>query len=141
LSRFFQGREKAMEVASQLSIFLENRPGVLARVCEALSEAGVNLRAVSVSDTVDHAVVRLVPAEARRAHDVLERGGALVVETDVLCVRLPNKPGALADLSRKFAKAGVNIEYAYGSAPEKDAEGIVVFRVNDIDKARAALGG
>jgi len=69
-------RGKAMETAEQLSIFLENRPGVLASVSSALAEAGVNLRALCVSDTVDHAVVRLVPSDPKLARDVLERGGA-----------------------------------------------------------------
>jgi len=129
-----------MEVAEQLSVFLENKPGVLARVCAALAEAGVNLRAICVSDTVDHAVVRFVPTDARRARDVLERGGALVVETDVLCVRLPDRPGALASLARKFGEAGVNIEYAYGSAGTGAPDGLLVFRVDDVERAKQVIG-
>jgi hypothetical protein len=129
-----------MEVCEQLSIFLENKPGVLARVCAALSEAGVNLRAMSVSDTVDHAVVRLIPADARAAREILERGGALVVETDVLCLRIPDRPGALADLARKLAEAEINIEYAYGSAGTGAPEGLLVLRVDDLERAKRAVG-
>ena len=129
-----------MEVAEQLSIFLENKPGVLARVCEALAEAGVNIRAVCVADTVDHAVVRLVAADSPRARDILERGGALVVETDVIMLCVPNRPGSLAGIARKLAAAEVNIEYAYGSTDPGRPEGILVLRVDDIERARATIG-
>ncbi|MHC5058524.1 MAG: ACT domain-containing protein [Planctomycetota bacterium] len=127
-----------MEVAEQLSVFLENKPGVLASVCSALGEAGVNLRAISVSDTVDHAVVRLVTTDSGLARSVLERGGALVVETNVLVLTLANKPGALAEVAGKLSGAEVNIEYSYGSA-SGEAAGILVIRVDDVEKARKAL--
>ena len=126
-----------MEILEQLSIFLANRPGVLARVTHALAEEGINLKAMSVSDTVDHAVVRMVPDDPRKARDVLERGGALVVETEVLCVELADHPGALAELSDKLARADVNIEYAYGSASSGGVSLIV--RVSDVAAARGAL--
>ncbi len=127
-----------MEVAEQLSVFLENKPGVLASVCSALGEAGVNLRAISVSDTVDHAVVRLVTTDSGLARSILERGGALVVETNVLLLTLANKPGALADVASKLSEAKVNIEYSYGSAGGDDA-GVLVIRVDDVEKGEAAL--
>jgi hypothetical protein len=128
-----------VEVVEQLSVFLENKPGVLARVCRALAEAGINLRALSVSDTVDHAVVRFIPDDAGKARDILEKGGALVVETDVLCVEREDHPGALAVMAEDLAKASVNIEYAYGSTAS--GAGVLVLRVDDIDAARRALGG
>lgn len=127
-----------MEAVEQLSVFLENKPGVLASVCTALADAGVNLRALSVSDTVDHAVVRLITTDPGLARSILERGGALVVETDVLVVTLSNKPGSLAEVAKKLADAKVDIEYSYGSAGAVD-EGILVVRVDDIEKAKKAL--
>lgn len=127
-----------MEVAEQLSVFLVNEPGVLASVCNALAEAGVNLRAISVSDTVDHAVVRLVTTDPGLARSVLERGGALVVETEVLLLTLANKPGTLADVASKLSEAHVNIEYSYGSTGADDA-GILVMRVDGVEKAKKAL--
>jgi len=127
-----------VEVVEQLSVFLENKPGVLADVCKALAEGGVNLRAISVSDTVDHAVVRLVTTEPGIARSILERGGALVVETNVLVLTLANEPGALAEVAGKLSEAKVNIEYSYGSAGGEDA-GILVLRVRDIEKAKQAL--
>lgn len=128
-----------MQVAEQLSIFLANRPGVLASVCKALAEAGVNILALSVSDTVDHAVVRLIPGDSQKARDVLEKGGALVVETEVLCVELEDRPGALAGLAQRLAEANVNIEYAYGSA-DSGGNGVLIMRVSDLGAAKKALG-
>jgi hypothetical protein len=128
-----------VEIAEQLSIFLENKPGVLAQVCDALAEAGVNIRAMSISDTVDHAVVRLVTSNTRLTREVLERGGALVVATDVFLVSLEDRPGALAGLARRLGEAGTNIEYAYGSADAEGSRGVLVMRVDDTERAKSAV--
>jgi hypothetical protein len=124
-------------VEKQLSVFLENKPGVLAEVCRTLAEHGVNIRGMSISDTVDHAVVRLIVNDPQKAIHILGEHGALVVETDVLAVKLQDKPGELAELARKFAQAEVNIEYAYGSSD--DTQATVFFRVSDTAKATAVL--
>ena len=126
-----------MKIVRQLSIFLKNEPGVLAEVSSALAEKGVNLLALSVSDTVDHAVVRMVVSDPPAARDVLEERGTLVIETDVLAIEMPNEPGALAEASRKLAGAGVNIEYAYGSASGDGA--VLYMRVSSVDAAKKAL--
>jgi len=124
-------------IARQLSVFLENKPGVLAAVCKALGEHDVNIRGVSVSDTVDHAVVRLIVSDAHKAVHVLGEHGALVVETDVLVVKLSDHPGALAEVAAKFARGKINIEYAYGSSD--DTEATVFMRVSDTKKALEIL--
>ena len=124
-------------IARQLSVFLENKPGVLADVCKALGDHDINIRGVSVSDTVDHAVVRLVVSDPHKAIHVLGEHGALVVETDVLVVKLSDHPGALADLASKFARGKVNIEYAYGSSD--DTQATVFMRVSDIKKGLELL--
>lgn len=102
-------------IRKQLSIFVDNEPGVLARVARALGDAGVNLRAISVSDNADDAVLRIVVDDDRRAIDILEQTGALVVSRDVVEVDLPDRPGALAGVAAVLAAKGVNISYAYGS--------------------------
>ena len=79
-----------MHIAKQLAIFLDNRPGMLARVADALAEARINIYAISTSDTVDHIVIRLVVSDYRRAIHVFESHGALVVEDDVLMVEGDN---------------------------------------------------
>src|SRR5213595_2533294 len=100
-----------MQITKQLAIFLDNRPGMLARVAEALAEAKINIYAVSTSDTVDHTVIRMVVSDYRRAMSVFEQHGTLVVEDDVLIVDGSNKPGELAEMAHKLAAAKVNIEY------------------------------
>jgi hypothetical protein len=124
-------------IVKQLSVFLENKPGVLAEVCRMLGAHGINIRGLSVSDTVDHAVVRLVVTEPQKAIHLLGEHGALVVETDVLEVRVADKPGELADVAEKFAHAKVNIEYAYGSSD--DTRATLFIRVCDTKKADALL--
>jgi hypothetical protein len=126
-----------MPVAKQLSIFLENKAGVLARVCETFAKEKVNILGMSVSDTVDHAVVRIVTSDHRRAVDILEDSGVLVVENDVLALTLPDKPGQLATVAQKLAKAKINIEYAYGTTEAKG--GVLILRVSDLKKAQKVL--
>ncbi|MGD0088817.1 MAG: ACT domain-containing protein [Planctomycetota bacterium] len=126
-----------MQVLKQLSVFLENKPGVLARLCEEFAGKGINLQGITVSDTVDHAVIRLIPGNPSQALAVLESAGQLVVETDVLALPLANRPGELADVAKRLAKAKVNIEYAYGTV--QDSSALLILRVNDIRKAQKAL--
>ena len=126
-----------MPVVKQLSIFLENKPGVLARLCKSFSEQEINILGLSVSDTVDHAVVRLITSNPKKASDVLESAGVLVVETEVLALNLPDKPGELASLAQKLSRAKINIEYAYGTT--EAAGGTLILRVNDIPKAKKIL--
>ena len=120
-------------IEKQISIFLENKPGVMADVCKALGAYDINIRGISVSDTVDHAVVRMIVDNPRKAIHVLGEHGALVVETDVLALKLDDKPGTLAKLASKFARGKVNIEYAYGTSDGTEAT--VFVRVSDVKKA------
>jgi hypothetical protein len=126
-----------MPVVKQLSIFLENKPGVLGRLCETFAKEKINICGMSVSDTVDHAVVRLVTSNANKARSILESAGVLVVETDVFSVSLPDRPGQLAAIAKKLSKAKVNIEYAYGTT-DRDG-GTLILRVSDINKAKKIL--
>ena len=103
-------------IRHQLSIFVENEPGVLARVAKALADGGINLRALAVSDNADDAVLRIVVDDDRKAIDILERDGALVVSREVVEVELPDRPGALAEVAAVLAAKGINISYAFGSA-------------------------
>jgi len=127
-----------MKVVTQLSIFLENKPGVLAEVASELADKGINILGISVSDTVDHAVVRLVLTEPSKARDILESHGVLVVENEMAQLDIKDEPGALAKTAAKLAGAGVNIEYAYGSAPF-DGKARLYLRVSDTKKAAKAL--
>lgn len=128
-----------MQIAKQLAIFLENRPGMLARVCDALSEAKINIYAISTSDTVDHSVIRMVVSDARKALAVFEEHGTLVVEDDVLMIEGDNKSGALGVIAGKLAEAGVNIEYCYCATSPNAKKGLMIMRCSNAQKALKVL--
>jgi len=128
-----------MQITKQLAIFLDNRPGMLARVADALAEAGINIYAITTSDTVDHSVIRLVVSDYRKALHVFEEHGTLVVEDDVLMVRGSNKPGELARIAHRLADAKVNIEYCYSATPSDAQRGLMIMRVSDPAKALKVL--
>ena len=83
----------SIETATQLAVFLANRPGALARVCEALAKAGININALATSDTVDHTVVRMVVSDPTRALMLLGEAGALALEAEVLMIETASQPG------------------------------------------------
>src|SRR4030088_412318 len=98
-----------MQISKQLAIFLDNRPGTLARVVDALAEAKIKIYAITTSDTVDHSVIRLVVNDYRKAMHVFEEHGTLVVEDDVLMIDATNKPGELARLTHNRPDSKINI--------------------------------
>lgn len=128
-----------MEITTQLALFLDNKPGTLARVCEALAEAKINIYAVTISDTVDHAVVRMIVSDPRKALDIFEERGTLVVESDVVLVHGDNKTGSLANIARKLSDADINIEYAYCATSPKSKSGLLILRVDNPKKALKTL--
>jgi hypothetical protein len=133
------GNVRLMQITKQLALFLENRPGTLARVCDALAAARINIYAISTSDTVDHIVVRMVVSDPAKAMLVFEEHGTLVVEDDVLMITGDNKPGSLARLAHRLAGGKVNIEYAYCATPPEAKRGLMILRVSDAKKAMKLL--
>ncbi len=130
-----------METVRQLSIFLANEPGTLADVCDALAEQKINIFALSISDTCDHSVVRLVVSDPMKATHFLGDRGVLVVENDVLLIENVNRPGTLAGIAHALAKAEINIEYAYLATSPKTEVGLAVLRVSNTEKAIEVLQG
>ena len=130
-----------MQITKQLAIFLDNRPGMLARVADALAEAKINIYAITTSDTVDHSVIRMVVSDSRRAMHLFEEHGTLVVEDDVLMIDGSNKPGQLARIAHKLADAKVNIEYCYSATPAEAKKGLLIMRVSNASKALKVLNG
>jgi hypothetical protein len=128
-----------MQITKQLAIFLDNRPGMLARLADALAEAKINIYAIATSDTVDHSVIRLVVSDYRKALHVFEEHGTLVVEDDVLMIDGSNKPGALAKIAHVLADAKVNIEYCYSATPAAAKSGLMIMRVSNPTKALKVL--
>lgn len=128
-----------ISIETQLSVFLDNRPGTLARTCQALAKEGINILALSISETVDHAVVRMVVSDAKKADQVLTKLHATVQGRDVILMSIPNQPGVLATIAEKLAEAGVNIEYAYCTSSAGHAVGNMVLRTNDIEETVSIL--
>jgi hypothetical protein len=130
-----------IEQAIQLAVFLSNKPGALARVCEALAEAEINIHALAISDTVDHSVVRMVVSDPTRALMLLGESGVLAVENDVLMIESDNEPGTLARIANTLAAASINIEYAYLATSPKSNKGLMILRASDVAQAQRALSG
>jgi hypothetical protein len=128
-----------IESTTQLAVFLSNRPGALARVCDALAKADINIHALATSDTIDHSVVRMVVSDATKALMLLGESGVLALENDVLMIESGNQPGTLASIAERLANANVNIEYAYMAATAKSDKAIMILRPNDVEKAHQAL--
>jgi len=131
----------SLEAANQLAIFLENKPGALARVCEALAQAGININALTVSDTVDHAVVRMIVSDPTKALMLLGERGVLAFENDVLCIEASNERGVLGKIADALSRASVNIEYAYFASGGSAPKGLIILRPSDVQKAERALQG
>ena len=129
----------SIETAAQLAIFLANRPGALARVCEALANAKINIHALATSDTVDHSVVRMVVSDPTKALMLLGEAGVLALETEVLMIETASEPGALAKIAERLAEAEINIEYAYLAGGRGAEKGLIVLRPSDVEKAQTAL--
>jgi hypothetical protein len=128
-----------VETATQLAVFLANRPGALARVCEALANAEINIHALATSDTVDHTVVRMVVSDPTKALMLLGEAGVLALETEVLTIETASQPGVLAKIAERLAEAEVNIEYAYLAGGRAAEKGLIILRASDVEKARRVL--
>jgi hypothetical protein len=124
----------------QLSLFLENRPGQLRFPCTVLGEAGIDILTMSLADTQQFGILRLVVREWERAKQVLEKAGCVVNVTDVLAVDVPDRPGGLAAVLEAFEKAGLGIEYMYAfAARERGKWATLIFRLEDPDRAAKLL--
>jgi hypothetical protein len=95
----------SIKPATQLAVFLANRPGALTRVCAALAQAGINVQALTTSDTVDHSVVRMVVSDPTKVLMLLGEAGVLALEGDVLMIESENKPGVLEKIAERLAEA------------------------------------
>lgn len=128
-----------MRIEKQLSVFLENRPGGMAKVCGTLADAGVNMLAISIHDTVDHAIIRLVVDQHVKALLLLEQQGLYILEQDVVLLHITNQPGALGAVARKLAHADINIEYAYCTATEHAEEGCLILKTDQPERTLELL--
>lgn len=128
------------KASQQISVFLENRPGTLSAVIDTLREGGVNMMALSLSEGLDIGYLRTIVDQHELAVKLLRAKGQLVIERDVVLLTVANRPGGLASAIDVWAKAGINVEYAYSADDAVPDRSLIVARVNDVAKAIAALG-
>jgi len=119
----------------QISIFLENKAGRLAEVCRALSEAGVNIRALSLADTSDFGILRLIVDNNDKAKALLKERGFTVGKTDVVAVEVEDRPGGLSRILDILSRKNINVEYMYAFVQHSGKDAVIVFRFDDIDMA------
>jgi hypothetical protein len=123
------------EKVRQLTLFLENRPGILADLCAHLCDRGIDVRALMTLDSTDTGAVRMVVDKPEAAAEILTEAGVAHTGCECLAVHMPNYPGGLADVARVLSLAGVNIDYIYGSSAPGVSTAIGVFGVSDLDRA------
>jgi hypothetical protein len=129
----------AMARATQLCVTLVNTPGMLAKLGNALARANVNVEAISVVDTVDCGQVRLVASPVAKAKAALDGAKMCYCTQPVVTTKVPNAPGQLGKVAGKLAKAKININYVYGSVGSGDTPALLVFGVDDLQKAVKVL--
>jgi len=123
----------------QISVFLENKPGALAEVTRTLGETGVNIRALSLADTKDFGILRLIVNDNEKAKEVLGQKGFTVRKTEVVAVEVPDRPGGLAEIIKILAEASINVEYLYAFVQQSGENAIIIFRFDETDRAIAVL--
>jgi len=128
-----------MQIQRQFSVFMVNKPGVLAKVLNEFAQAHINLMAMTMMDSVEHGVMRLVGASPDSIRALLDRLNMQYSETDVLCVTLSNQPGALAAVTQRLSEAHINIAYAYVTAGARGGKTTGVLKVADVKKAMRVL--
>jgi hypothetical protein len=123
----------------QISIFLENTSGRLAEVTSLLAGAGINIRALSLADTAEFGVLRMLVNETERARQVLKAGGFTAGKTEVVAVAVPDRPGGLAEILRLLDGAAVNVEYMYAFVQHSGDNAIMIFRFEAPEQAIQTL--
>jgi hypothetical protein len=123
----------------QISLFLENKPGSLSIPCRLLAQAGINILTLSLADTKQFGILRLILRDWEKAKKVLEHQGCVVKITEVVGIEVPDRPGGLADILELVEKNGVNVEYMYAFTLKNVNKGVLVFRFDNPDKAIEAL--
>jgi hypothetical protein len=123
----------------QISVFVENGAGKLVGVTRVLGEANVDIRAMSIAETADFGILRMIVSDPVRAIEALKFAGNVVSVTQVLAVEIEDKPGSLSEVLAVIEKAEISVEYIYAFITRKSDNAYVIFRVEDVDKANEAL--
>ena len=124
---------------NQISVFLANRTGQLAQVCTALAENDISIVTLSLADTTDFGIVRMIVSDHEKAKRILSAAGHVVKVTPVFAVTVPDVPGGMAGVAQRLSNAGCDIEYCYAFAFHRGEKAVLVFRFADPDKAVKVL--
>jgi len=123
----------------QIAVFLENKSGRLAEITRILADNEINIRALSVADTADFGILRLIVDKVDLAKEVLRAGGFTVGKTNVVAVEVPDRSGGLAGVLKVVNGAGLNVEYMYAFVNKSGANAVLIFRFDEMDKAIEVL--
>ena len=124
----------------QISVFLENRIGQLAEITKLLAEAGVDIRALSIAETSDYGLARMIVDDSQKASSILLQHGDILSMTPVWAVEVPDRPGGLAEVLGVLADSGVDVEYMYSLFTHREGCAYMVMRVSDDPRFLSALG-
>jgi hypothetical protein len=128
-------------IIRQISVFVENRPGTLAEVLDVLKDHDVNLRALSVADTADFGILRMIVNDPEKVERILRGAGYAVKSTPVLTLTVADNPGGLLEKLLKMSSAGINVEYVYAFAATSANEARVVIKVDNLERAERIING
>ena len=123
----------------QISIFIENKSGRLAEITSILDEAGINIRALSLADTSDFGILRLIVNDREKAKSILKERGFTVNKTEVVAVEVPDRPGGLARILKTLDSAAINVEYMYAFVERCGENAVIIFRFDETAKAIQTL--
>jgi len=123
----------------QISVFLENKSGRLEEVTKILADNNIDIRALSLADTRDYGILRLIVNDHLKANKLLKDSGFTVQETDVVAAEVPDKPGGLAGILRALNAKNISVEYMYAFVERKGDKAIMIFRFENVDEAIEAL--
>jgi hypothetical protein len=125
--------------AEQISIFIENKSGRLAEITRILGDAGINIRALSLADTSDFGILRLIVNDREKAKTVLKEKGFTVSKTEVVAVEVPDRPGGLSEILQVLDSQGINVEYMYAFVERCGENAVIIFRFDETEKAISSL--
>ncbi len=123
----------------QLSVFAENKPGALVEITDVISESGIDMRALSVADTGDFGILRIIVSDTEKAEKILTEKGFVTKVTPVLAVKISDEPGALTKAIKLLYKESINVEYLYAFIASSKKNAYVVLRVADNEVAERIL--
>ncbi len=120
---------------NQLSVFLENKPGQLKMACQLLADAGISILTLSLADTKQFGILRLILREWARAKSIMEAAGFVIKVTEVAAVEVNDRPGGLAKILKAIEDAALNVEYMYAFTFGREGKAVLIFRFDDVDAA------